>query len=877
MKYKKTVRFSPICNVLSVVMSDVLNLEFRYRGKLAKAPLEQDPAIHFWTSTVRSGTQGETCVKVNWDDESKQISETHVVSVPLGNVKQLREDDMVRMEAIVQSPNYTGRHVGAHAGAAGFYFRDIYDALEEEGKFENEFELRMPQLIVQGKPYLKGRLYVRVTSQAQSILDEWKFTPVEPYHLVEANEKPLQKYLESSVDISVFPYTEGAKSIGAHFPPTTDHIGRIHAPVWQNVVATPGFAYWINYTDYAADEPFMSNLAKVALARYHTSPQWFVDTVDKQFARGDADAYNEDFTMAAAFTAGMLVLPSVSLSYKGDETYTFSRGLFSSNTHNTSIEAFSDALRLNGGDCEDVANLIGRVARMLEWGRPELADKTVLWMKKGGWTDPVLQRMQRIAHIYVGVGSLGSVTSQRLEQTMFNKDDENNGYKPLIINSREDNESQIGAHMWWEWIPLARFEVLMNIANSSKPFSLYPNEKRADWEHKIPHLVGEGTGWLYPLILPREEHFTGKSHRIQARRDHEKRLLVYKQILPDARFLNFAQVEQYPKLVKDIPEARLSDFYRRTGSAYTDKFFNEGWNFGEFMWTHLPSRQSSGIGARSSSKGEWSYGVNMRYKLLNSQVAGSQAESRESPDFEKVALLTVPGLFDEERETIRSLLRQLPPQRTPQITSERRKNLNEHAMPAVEDFQKAADEITGSRRPLRDPNRRDHINLILRGPEFFLGALEGYGLLRKGILEDIAARKDIYDVKTAFEIITDDIYNVCVTLYVNVDDTRSYGHVGESMRHPVVSTLNVQCKDLNEGKRFDFSSKERADAFFCGLEDKEPDVEWDSKTVACYATAQNYAQAREHYDISVEQCECEDRRSNSMLYYEDESFISERI
>ena len=134
---------------------------------------------------------------------------------------------------------------------------------------------------------------------------------------------------------------------------------------------------------------------------------------------------------------------------------------------------------------------------------------------------------------------------------------------------------------------------------------------------------------------------------------------------------------------------------------------------------------------------------------------------------DSLGLIMVPPFTAEEIAAIKSLLRQLPPLETPTLTPAGKGKIEKYASPFIEEFRRICDKYTRSRVQKK---KAEYINVIFRREEFFRGMLDKEkGItLRDGLLEDIDNMGSIYDVKVTLEVITNQVYNVRITLFINV-------------------------------------------------------------------------------------------------------------
>ena len=741
-------------------MSKEIQFRFVYQGKLAGEPYEVKPFLSWWSSTNRSAKKGTARTPIEWQDEKGQVSKKTTVSVPLTNSNNYRLDDHIWVQAVVHSPTEEGFYVGARAGAAKIRLKDIYDKVVQSGTFkQDELNLVMAQMTSKdGRPYLKGRLSIELVDDAAKYVRNWSFPEYAgPYDLVKENTEYMSKILNMTMMSALFPYTESAEKMNLEFRPSVQQIESIHAPIWIANQDVPGWAYWVDYSEYEPDELFMENLAKISLDRYGVSRDWFLKVAEKQL-KIDGDEFDEDFLTVVAVTMNAITIPSVSLYYKSDESYTVEakKGfLFFKRSGVTikkrSIESFNDPLNMQGDDCEGLGALIHRVFRIMKKGIPSRKGNDP-WNKDGGWKDPVLKNMQNLAYWYVSGGALGSVTAARVGGAQKK-------LEPLIIDSREDRDAKLGAHMWQESIPVPILEERMKRTNESfaslklrRDVTTYPK-----WLHRLPYTVGEGTGAVHPFLRSKGEYYTDKVKRENAIRKQITSLNNMNTLVHNTRYIRMGQIQRLQKMITTLPDARLSDFYRRTTTFHTDELLKEGFATAELVWVQLSSRISEEEESEQTRviDEEWTWGANMRDKLRH-----------ESPSGKKLGLATVPPITDSEMEVVRSLLRQLPPLQTPTLSPERKNKMVEYAEPFITEFQKQADLIT------RDRSERikgSKVNVIFRKEEFFRGMInqDENISLRDALLDDIENMEEIYKVNTVFEPVTNNIYNVRLEVFMN--------------------------------------------------------------------------------------------------------------
>lgn len=814
-----------------------LLVHFKYQGKLAGGNDEYNPVINAWSSTI-SNESGLSVAEIEWEDEKKQISKQNSIKIALQNTESLSQDSSVWLEVVADGVNEDNVPVGVRAGMTQILLRDVVEAHSKGKDYDAKFNLELPTYELKSGPYTKGKIRVIISKEENEHVKAFNFKPLSRFDYVEENQEFIGTMLNDTMQSVMFPYGKRAKKENLAFEPTSTNLEGFNAPLWQNNVILPIANYFQQYSEMAHDEHTMKNMAKVTLARCGIDDEAFTTVVNNQMKERGSN-YDVRFTEMVTATVSTLCLLSTSMPYKSDETFRV-RGK-GKGVKRVSIESFNDALRMGGDDCEGLAEIIHRVARVLEMGDPKKADANVSWKKHGSWDDPVLQSMQQIMHIMVPLGTLGEVTSSRLGNSK-----EANKNNPLIIDSDEDvNHVEFGFHMWWEHMSLHDFEkrINQNIDDPKNHFHLYPEEgPLPEWHSKIPHLIGEGTGSLFPLLRPLSEYYSESNNSKkeksinatvskqiikQAESLHKAKLSSFEIATKNAISLQLAQVEKQPELTTHHADARLSGFYRRSTNAYTDKLKREGYNMSEFIWVENKPRvpeSESHVFAKGEefSSNKWRWGVNVRDKLYKKQ---------------DISLLPIPTLSDEEELLYRSLSKHMSPTISPYLSAERETQLRNKIEPELAKFQIQLDKLnqtkTANNRQLNHPLIKQHF--IYRGNLFFSAKLKDGTTLQQQILKDLSNNANIVNSSVVFEPITDAFYNVRLTTEVITPETnqlkmdhsfskdKTMGNFLDfNMPLKKTSTLKVANKQsLKEVTELSFKNKDLALAFIEGINNRE--------------------------------------------------------
>lgn len=791
-------------------------VEFVYtRDYLATDQYETQPKLFWWTSASR---RWHAWSELSFEYGS-DVSNKSSVFIQIDDTDAIRTDDTLRVEAIVKSPNYAKVLAGSKAGSDKIYLKTIYKTLAKTGTFKKDMQLRLntsapisnasdlkeDRLELRG--LLKGKLVIKIKSESVEGDLPMNFASVDHFGMLEENMDYLAPVLNGNYARSIAPFEGGMSTHekeeinrrGGIFMPSKEILKEVPpSPLWINEAAVVhSMFFWVDYTRHEPDERFYQNLSKIVLERYRVDRSDYIKWVDTQFS-STGETISVDFLKACEIMADMVTILPTRLPYIGDFTYLQRRKTGSRDPQKKSIESFHDAMRLMAGDCEDDSALIHYIARGLEIGQTKNADLSVSHKIHGGWTDPLLDSMQRIAHIYVGCGQLGTVTSKFLEKI--------HGVLP-IIGSEKDNNAEIGAHMWWEWIPAQKFENLINATRKTgEKFSIYSEERtrRMPWESKLPWLVCEGTGYLTPLIAPVETYYTSEEDKKNAILERGRVFSFLKNIFKSSSlFKDKSTFQKIAPPIKDQNQMRISTFYRKSTKTYTDRLMREGMNVGEFTWTQIQGYHKEGFNER------WTYGVDLRNKLVI---------PTNSEDQVIIGLTPTPGYTKSELDYTKSALRQQAPHSNPEITRD---------IPEIErEVQEMRESLAraGFVGPISSKFSHGFPNpdTIFVNFYFIPGSVTGMDIAHG--LSEANSSQIIGPVEIAAEIIADDLYNIRLTVCSSDNFITAMKKAEENfnVRRPETRIVDITYKILikpENGKEItmEFDTQEEQWAFHAGL------------------------------------------------------------
>lgn len=691
--------------------------------------------------------------------------------------------------AHVFAPSTEGPIVGARAGDAPLSLRDLRDYVVVKD-MAVPLQMRLAQAGL-GEPYSKLTVHlVGVdTDAARARVRAWRFAGTSASSAADVFADATLPYhnamLAQYVRATLFPFTDEAESRRLAFPPSHVTIGQLHAPTWVANVVVPQFAFWMQTGDRVAGADaaglavVLRTALDITLAR-HDWPtaagaagrvQAFTDTVMAQLRRTDG-TYDERYTLACAVLCDTCALFSTQMFYKFDETYRVEKPWFTrrggeaASVTRVDVESFHDAMAMRGGDCEDLASLIHRVFRWVHLGDPRHADGRSPYTEYGGWDDAGLSALQAMAYWYVSGGAVGAVNGARVEPGA-------GGVVPTVrIDDELDRCASIGGHMWNVMVPVPRMEALLrrmgNHIRLRGRGGAYPA-----WVKYTPVLIGEGTGALYPLVMPLKTYMYSAEKRAEAQTVHHRRLDAMRVIKEGTQVLARLQVQRWSDREEPTADARVNTFYREIATVYTDDQLIRGVPLTEFWYTRTaprsserdapapapaPARFSALPGERDPGAPTW--GVDVRDMIL---AANEGAYGDEKPS---VALSTGPALQPDEAAAFKSRFRQLRPWELPRITAAARGKTESLFAGAVRTFQRDIDAVLSPTRactsaPAPAPTPTTRINIVFRRNIFL------YPSIRERSVQDvkrIAAK--VARAEVELEYPADDLHSVRLSLWI---------------------------------------------------------------------------------------------------------------
>lgn len=743
---------------------------------------EISPKLYVWSTTspiLKSTTYEES--QGHFDNT---IPRKIDLPINIGNKSVLRQDDALHFECRVLCENQDGKMVGVRAGTAGIYLYPILQALKSSpknaGPFETKADLRLPTFTENGVPYTKASVQVKIMNTEELLRKNIRFEDTDEFSYVSSNSEFINNVVFSRAGLRLYPFTEDGKK-ESNISPSDPSMNGLHAPLWINNVYLPVIFYWLYNLCSETSEEFLKNLANIALDRNKISRETFIKTVEAQFnIDPDEDSYDPLFSKMCGLTLEACCILPTALRYISDITYT--KGVTGSYTR-AMIESFnSDPYLLGGGDCEDLHVILQNVATFMEVGAKENATGDG-YAAHGSWKDPVLKNMQRILHIYCVTGQLGTVTSKFLGENEKNKtvastpsyivDDGTSIPKikmpePIIIGSDEDKNVEIGGHMWVEGIPIVKMEdFIEETMEKGTKFRTYPNEKRYAWGYRCPWLTGEGTGYMdTQMRVSSDYYFDDPLLDKKIKDDTAMKFAAYTFVSDNTVHISKGYTKRFQSRSVDVPDMRLSRFYRDSTEFATNKFVRAGYRFGQFIWKRYGIRQPETAtgeveGRRERKKKEIDrdadilWGVDFRDRLTCKSEIG---------------VFVVPGINETEYKVAKSLLRHIRP--TTQFTRNpsefKSMKSNQEIADLIEKLNKRLEGINSSRKSEDSAAITDDVMSPTSTDIFYLYRREDFMEVHEWIHKDVEIHYEITHAKAILEIIYEDLINVRLEMKVNM-------------------------------------------------------------------------------------------------------------
>ncbi len=568
------------------------------REDLAPQHRETAPLLKAWTSYYPYEFQTTVSMRPAREDFGTHVASVFsgTVSVPFPSGK-VPLHSSIYLQLLVHSPNSRDVSCERPDGTARLHLQPLVESHHRGDKISLPVQTR-DVVDDRGRPFTKTQFLVKETTFLPE-LDGGdpgvSFDPLRPYDVHFLNGSFMDRLLQVAVGADMFPFVrdpEAWKSLGPPLQPSDPHTGNLHFPVWvTESVNLPGPFFWTIEQGPVPDERIVLHHLRIALRRAAFDEERFNRTVEGQMER-TGDEYDPVFTECCSLAMDAAMVWATAMPYIADKLY--GRKNDGTGWADVPVENFGWGTRAN--DCDGLARQIYRMA---------------VTIRDGDFSHRTTKNLQKIHRLYVTFGMLGSVSAPKVEDSSANSSlpigrefgaeafgaatgtGTGTRFGNAIVDSEEDRKAPRGGHAWVEALPLARFLKMVSRCEGEAgernpsaeeqaeryvPGSLRP-EGLADWNEKMPHLLGEGTGRMHPLQLPPGEYADGDEELRESYEEGRKGYLraargafsALEDVMGEAK----ASMRQYQTMLRDVPDTRLSRFYVKAIHAYTDRFMHK--------------------------------------------------------------------------------------------------------------------------------------------------------------------------------------------------------------------------------------------------------------------------------------------------------------
>jgi hypothetical protein len=619
-------------------MSYDITLNYKFDSSyLAQPPYEYNPHLFWWCSFDRSWTFTQKLDFTNGDLRS----DVHQVKVPINQVN-FEADDSIWVICLVENtlPDHTP--ATSKTGSTQILLKDIMNY-----KNEVTLDMRMFQFIENDTPYLKGKLILSTEKSSLVKLKSAKFGQAKEYHLLEENKDLLMKVVAWNVnrETCLFENTFKEKLL--------DEVSMLQSNFFFTEVGVMGgCTFWFDWDNHKLQEDYFNNLMTIGLERNGWTSSKFISVVNKQFESNDT-SISLDFTRACRIFFESISAPAVCVPYKEDAIYTEKRDSHDNRGYDPkkeesikkSIESFSYPMYdvgKSGGDCEDKGNCIVIHFGWIEKGIPEKKDLNSKFSKLGGWDSPLLKTAQKIAHVYVCCGVLGTVTASFLGES-----DEGKKASPSI-QSNDFVNANVGGHIWAQAFTRHKFRNAISNVSTKELENCDILKTEFPWEENpnFNNFICEGTGEMRPDFLPARELSSKEEERKELEKEQMNLLLAKQRAFLSSDFIKAGSIQMQQMMKEDKNDNTLTSFYRLAVQIYTYKLVQTDVPISAFYPVTKGDRSNSNLNDTS----KWVHGCHVKDIIRGEKWFG---------------LLAVPGYTSTERLVYNSLFRHMMPRKKP--------------------------------------------------------------------------------------------------------------------------------------------------------------------------------------------------------------------
>jgi hypothetical protein len=728
-----------------------ITLEFDYflDAKYLEPQLETDPVLFFWSSTVETWEESLVQEKIKWENNERTIARGKVSIRVKHTNNKFEYDDTIGVRMVVKTPNHDNALCWAQAGNDFVFIRNI---IQSASMNNGNFTIKCPMILKSLSDNVrKGSLTLVLKNGKQ--LEKFSFEKMNCFSLCDENQKFLMNVNSTTIERELEPFMGKGITLKGLY----EEAEKLHDPILSAELDVPAIFFWIEYKRRTIQEEFFDNALNIVLARRNITLEELVNRVDAQFSE-KSDIVRDETILVVRILTDLVSLLSVSLRYKTDETYRQSKKV--KDEKHMVLELFFDAYTYLAGDCEDVSALMHDMFRCILRGKPEFKDTKGWHTRFGGWRSNGMNAMQMIANQYIGAGILGIVTSRWLGED----DSKPKTPKPVIIDSEEDKNVELGGHMFYLLTPIPTFEQFHNNlrAPNSEPFKIFKDGSSdiKPWAKNLPCTIGEGTGPMDGLLKPEPEYYKSEEFKRKCVEEIENRNNTLIEIAKRTCAIKKAAIQLYQMRTKSVPRARASRFYRFVISMKTDQLLKEGLPPYCFIWvTDLKKKESHK--SKDVISGWFDEDEEVDTDLPSGWRCGANIEdilNKES----WVGLFALPGMSQLEVKAAKAKLRHFMPKRP--ITLSNKTQLTFEYESKLSSFRTKMDTIFKGRGKETNEIKRmfvehRYFDAVFKSEDLFNEKIE------KQVLADVVSFKHIKSYELFVEPITDEVVVIRIRFF----------------------------------------------------------------------------------------------------------------
>lgn len=275
------------------------------------------------------------------------------------------------------------------------------------------------------------------------------------------------------------------------YPPAHPNLDFFHSPQYripvnsETVVPGPIYLWDVPNTPKDNEEILYYNFLVQALSYNLTNISWFREALKKEYQKTEPDSDSYRICSIVSY-AGILFVRN--FLYLPDVTYVQDQRAVEA------VESFNDLTRRNAGDCEDMAQKVCSVLKILR--------DTV-------WTNKDLQECSRFLKNYEPIMVFGGVTSAKLDDMAGARMVENLGYHMwAMLVAKEQLRNMLIRE--YRKMASAHVDVALDIAAIELP------DTKDRLRYVPPAMFLEGTGALCPDVRPTEERGVDMKRQLEA-------------------------------------------------------------------------------------------------------------------------------------------------------------------------------------------------------------------------------------------------------------------------------------------------------------------------------------------------------------------------